>query len=150
MTAETLTYEQRAQQIARAMGLTIAVAFKGDRCPPWANGQELHNACPKCYTIHGDRYRVTLRLPTPFGFLRSLSFDYWGSLADRESGRRPGYYDILTRVDGDATSPTDPDEVYREYGAITPSRAVAIAKHSARLQAFFTSAELTRLAEVDQ
>lgn len=60
----------------------------------------------------------------------------------------PSYYDILCCVSSDASGPTDPDEVVREYGNMLPSRAIAIAAHARKLQTFFTADELTLLTEV--
>lgn len=128
------TYEETAHRVAAAMGLTVKAEQKGDRCPPWQTS---------CDCIHGDRYHVTLRKGR-----RSLSFDFWNSLNDMQNGREPGYYDIRSCVGSDATGPTDPDEVVEEYGDMKPSQAIAVAKFSARLQAFFTEEEIDSLGEV--
>lgn len=127
-------YEANAQRIAREIGLVVRAAFKGDRCPPW----EHEKGC-----IHGDRYRVTLKLRG-----RSLSFDFWNSLAATQANKRPGYYDILSCVGAEASAPTDPDEVVSEYGRMEPWQAVAVAKFAQRLQNFFTEDELRQLSEI--
>lgn len=60
----------------------------------------------------------------------------------------PNEYDILSCVGSDVNGYTDADEVYHEFGEMPPSRAEAIAAHTRKLQAFFTEAERTILAEV--
>mgnify|MGYP001558519791 CR=1 FL=1 len=130
----TSTYEEQAQRVAQAIGLTVKAAFKGDKCPQWEK---------PCKHQHGDRYRITLRKAG-----RSISFDWWNSINDIQKGTRPDYYDILSSVSSDAFSPTDPDEVVAEFGEMKPSRAVTIAKFAAKLQAFFTEDELTALGEI--
>ena len=130
----TSTYEEQAQRVAQAIGLTVKAAFKGDKCPQWEK---------PCKHQHCDRYRITLRKAG-----RSISFDWWNSINDIQKGTRPDYYDILSSVSSDAFSPTDPDEVVAEFGEMKPSRAVTIAKFAAKLQAFFTEDELTALGEI--
>ena len=135
MTTETMsTYEVEARRVASKIGLTVKAEQKGDGCPPWKT---------PCDCIHGDRYRVTLRKKR-----RSMSFDFWNSLKDMQDGKEPGYYDVLSCISSDATGPTDPDEVVEEYGDMKPSQAIAAAKFSARLQAFFSGEEIDALGEV--
>lgn len=170
-------YEAQAQMVATSLGLTVKLAFKGDRCPPWRGGDNSYKGqpyCGQCGVVHGARYRVTLRFGpyepddcpigksqhTPPGYHArtgcfhprrprvSLSFDFWGSYHDKTTGKRPGVYDVLAVVSADADNSVDPDEINRECGPMAPSQAVAIAKHSARLKAFFTSEELTTLQEL--
>lgn len=131
----TSEYETQAQRVAREMGLTVKAAYKGDKCPQWCDGKHQH----------GDRYRVTLFNGASH---RSLSFDFWNSLMDVQRGDRPSYYDILSCVSSEATSPTDPDEVVAEFGEMKPSQAIRIAKWAAKLQAFFTEAEIDALSEI--
>lgn len=127
-------YENKARRIAREIGLTMRAEHMSDRCPPW-EGDSRH--------VHGDRYRITLHKDG-----RSLSFDFWNSQHDMERGIDPGYYDVLSSVGSDAQSPTDPDEVAREYGDMRPSQAIAVARFAERLQRFFTESELEKLAEI--
>lgn len=163
MTTTTTDYESRARQIADALGLTVVAAFKGDRCPPWLDKRPpvtLHSdRCNACGSVHGDRYRVTLKFTgraeawpawrVGRSTYQSLSFDFWASYQDKLDGHRPGYYDILCCVASEASMPTDPDEIAEEFGPMKPSQAIAIAKHAARLQAFFTEGERARLAEIE-
>jgi len=148
---EPRDYEGHAQRVANELGLTVKAAFKGDTCPLWER---------PCKHQHGDRYRVTLRKQytpdtcpgKPCGsgcdHANSISFDYWNSMHDKAEGKRPTVYNILSTVSSEASYPTDPDEVAAECGEMKPSQAIRIAKFAAKLQAFFTQAELEKLAEI--
>ena len=145
---EPSEYEVNARRIADSIRLEVLIAYKGDRCPPW--GACANNGC-----CHGDRYRVTLKLRRPGDAPRlmpaaghTISFDFWNSLHDSTRGVRPGYYDILACVSSDLSAPTDADEVAEEFGPMKPSQALVIAKHAARLQAFFTDDEVKALGEI--
>ena len=129
-------YEKQAKKFLEKHGLTLTLAHKGDRCPPWT---------PKpCKHVHGDRYRVTLRRKSG----EALSFDFWGSLTEKEKGLHPTEYNVLAALGADASAPTDPDEVYEEYGDLKPSQAQAIARFARRLQTFFSDKELEALMEI--
>ncbi len=142
-------YEEQAEQFLTKYGLVIRIAFKGDKCPAWEEG-DLH--------IHGDRYRVTIKRDTQYevgqeGRMihiqgKSISFDFWNSKADSEEKKRPTAYDILSTVGSDAFSPTNPDKVAAEFGDMKPSQAIAIARFAKRLQAFFTKDELETVSEI--
>jgi hypothetical protein len=79
---------------------------------------------------------------------RSYGFDFWNSLNDSQNGKTPGYYDILACIASDATCPTDPDEVAREFGPMPPSQCVAVAKAAKALRAFFSKEEIEALTEI--
>jgi len=131
---EYLEYEAQAERFLKRFNLTIKTAFKGDRCPPWDN--ERH--------IHGDRYRVTIRRANN----KSISFDFWNSLNDKEKNIKPTPYGILACISNDASSPTDPDKVAEEYGEIKPSQAIRIARFAKKLQTFFSETELEELYKI--
>jgi len=128
-------YEQQAESFLTEHGLSIRMAFKGDRCPPWETG----------LCTHGDRYRITIKRVTG----TSISFDFWNSQADMQTNKRPTAYDVLTCISSDAFSPTDPDEVAEEFGNMRPSQAIAIARFATKLQAFFDEEELEALSEIN-
>lgn len=127
-------YEAQAQRFLDKFNLTLKAAFKGDKCPPWDDSKH----------IHGDRYRVTIKRQNR----QSISFDFWNSLSDKQDGKRPTAYDVLSCIGSDAQMPTDPDEVVEEMGEMKPSQAIAVAKFAKKLQAFFTEDELEKLAEI--
>lgn len=60
----------------------------------------------------------------------------------------PSVYSLLSCLASDSSGPTDPDEVYREYGEMPPSQALAIAGFAQQVQNFFTEDELRVLQEV--
>lgn len=131
-------YETKAKGFLRKFGLDLKVVFQGDKCPPWK---------VPCDHMHGDRYRIIIsakdgRAP------KSISFDFWGSVNDMQAGKAPTAYSVLACISSEANSPTDPDEVYREFGDMPPSQAVRVADFAKRLQAFFTAKELEALSEI--
>jgi len=131
-------YEAQAKRFLDLFDLSLNTAFKGDKCPTWCDGKH----------IHGDRYRITIKRMNRDRNPKSISFDFWNSLKDREEGNRPTPYDVLSCISSEASSPTNPDEVFAEYGDMKPSQAVAIAKFAQKLQDFFTGAELESLQEI--
>ena len=139
---ERTDYERQAQEFLGKFGLTIKAAFKGDRCPPW----EGKGGC-----IHGDRYRVTIRTNSASEWrTKSISFDFWNSMADMQADKRPTAYDILACVASEGNSPTDPDEVAEEFGGdMPPSQAIALARFARRLQDFFSEEEFEALSEIN-
>ena len=127
-------YEAQAERFLDEFNLTLRVAFKGDKCPPWDDHRH----------IHGDRYRITIKRKAG----KSISLDFWNSLSDVRQGNRPTAYDVLSCISAESQSPTNPDEVAKEFGGMKPSEAIAVAKFATRLQRFFSNHELEQLAEI--
>lgn len=82
-------YEQQALDVAQKIGIEIKAAFQGEQCPEWAVQRQLaggerrdRRACSECGTVHGDKYRVTIKRSGRNGAGASISFDYWASWAD--------------------------------------------------------------------
>lgn len=110
---------------------------------------------------HGHHYRVTIsrgKSPRPICSGTTLkpdrfTFDFWGSIADAQSGKHPHAYDILACISSDAHTPETFEGWCSEYGESTDSlkalqtfrRCSTFAK---RLRAFFTPAELEQLAAI--
>lgn len=133
-------YEAHAAAVADALNLRVTVFFEGPACPPW--GAEPGKLCTH---MHGDQYRVYVdRRDTS----KRLTFDFWNSKHDKDSGARPSLYDVLTIMGSDASLPTSADAVAEELGPMSPSLALRIARHACKLRAFFTDDERARLAEV--
>jgi hypothetical protein len=93
----------------------------------------------------GQHYRVTLA-----GEGRSLTFDFWGSVNDREAGRDPSPYDILACVSSDLTTPRTFAEFCSEYGsdANDPESRDTFRRahvHAIKLREFFPRKERTEL-----
>lgn len=141
------SYDDQARKFLDQYGFKLcARRTPRNNCPTWCDP-----AGTGCKHQHGDEYRVTItREPGTARIhrIRSVSFRFWNSQNDAKQGRRPSAYTILACVSSDAHSPTDPDEVVREFGAMPPSQALAAAAFTKRLQAFFTEAELGALAEI--
>ncbi len=137
---EHTEYEAQARRFLETNNLTIKTAFKGDKCPHWDNSKH----------IHGDRYRVTIKRIYNIwnGQPHSISFDFWNSLHDKESGNKPTAYDVLACISSDAYMPTNPDEVVAELGEMKPSQAIATANFAKKLQSFFTKEELEQLSKI--
>ena len=132
-------YEAQANAFLKKFGLKMKVVMTGNKCPPW------EKAGAGC--VHGDRYVITIsakdgRSP------KSISFDFWNSINDMQTGKAPTAYDILACISSEANSPTDPDEVAQEFGDMLPSQAIAVAKFAKKLQDFFTEKEIEALSEI--
>ena len=134
-------YETKAEAFLTRFGLKFRATFKGDRCPEWCDG-----ACN-----HGDRYRVTFwrsnRRP------RRISFHFWNSVNDMQTGHNPSAYDVLACISGDVYCPDTFDEFCGEYGYDPDSRKghatfKRVRAFSRRLQAFFSDEEREALAEI--
>lgn len=133
-------YEAQAERFLAFYGYKLTIRDGDGRCPRWGH----EKGCQ-----HGNHYRVTIR-HTEGGKswpLRSMTFDWWGSLDMARRGEAPTNYNILASLSAEATSPTDPDEVAEEFGPIPPTQAVAVAKFAQRLQRFF-GIDLDALAEI--
>jgi hypothetical protein len=82
-----------------------------------------------------------------------ITFDFWGSISDAQKGKHPTPYDILACLSSESHCPDTFEDFASEYGydrdsitAIQTFRRVAA--FAARLQSFFTTAELEQLAEI--
>lgn len=159
------TYRPQARALLDAHDLEVLIDFKdGQKCPPWTPHVPSVKQCQKCGMVHGDHYRVTIRRvgtavtpirdrhpnPTP---LQAISFDFWGSLRDREKDRCITDCDVVACVSADAGHPTDPVRVIAEMGVDLESHreqqcAVRIARFASRLRRFFTPEELSALAKI--
>lgn len=73
-------YEENALRIANEIGIEIKTCYQGGQCPEWsASERSYRNTCEDCGTIHGDKYRVTIKRK---GLKNAgISFDYWASWA---------------------------------------------------------------------
>lgn len=132
---KTTTVSQYGQQAADFLTrYAVAVDIKPakDKAPAWVGQGDKH----------GHRYRVTLR----HNDRPSVSFDFWGSINDREKGERPSAYDVLACISGDVNCPETFTDFCGEYGYDEDSRkAEATFKrcHSLAMQlrAFFPEGE---------
>ena len=134
-TMATNEYEQQAQAFLTKYGLTLKATVSDTKRPTFTKAGE----------DHGRHYHVTIARADH----HAIRFDFWGSIADRDTGKPTGAYDILSCLSADVRAPTDPDEVADEFGDMKPSQAVRIANFAKRLQAFFTAPEIDDLSEIN-
>lgn len=132
-------YEAQANKFLADFGLALKAARVNKKRPAWVKGDE----------EHGDHYRVTIkRHDGP-----SITFDFWGSINDRKSGREISPYDVLACISSDLYCPDDFRDFCSEYGydedsrtaLATFDRASAFAK---KLRDFFSDREQERLSEI--
>jgi hypothetical protein len=141
---KTRDYEAQGREFLTRLGLTFKAAFKGDRCPPWEDGQ----------CIHGDRYRVTIKRTAALADRPdSVSFDFWNSKRDMQDGKEPTPYDVLACISQDVLCPETFEDFCRDYGFDTDSRKAEATFRRVRglarkLQAFFTPEEIEALQEI--
>lgn len=161
-------YDKQAEAFLERFGVKFrATEYPKDMqtAPEWAkDGNSGTHKYP-----HGLRYRVVFeREGEP-----PLSFDYWGSIADREiiershqrwanpsdktaaAKARPSAYDVLACVSSDIYCPDDFDEFCADYGYDNDSIKALdtwkrCAKFAAELRQFFpTDEEREALAEIN-
>lgn len=154
MNTQLNEYDIQATQFLASNGLKLRATLSDTKAPAWIKGEK-----------HGHHYRVQIWregrthwnatdkpakvVPSP----RRLTFDFWGSIADAESGKAPTPYDIIACISSDAYTPETFEDWCSEYGYDSDSlnalqtfrRCNAFAK---RLRAFFTPAELEQLSEI--
>ena len=155
-------YDIQAEQFLTSNGLKFRATLSDTKTPAWSRDGK-----------HGHHYRVTLSRNSPEAWKKNtrrkhpnylgedtparscarLTFDFWGSIANAETGQAPTAYDVLACISGDANAPDTFEDWCADLGYDTDSltalqtyrRCSAFAK---RLQAFFTPAELEQLAEI--
>jgi hypothetical protein len=105
-------YDQQAASFLNRYGITCNIRRADPHgpgyAPQWAEAGE----------PHGNQYRVTL---TGNG-RGKLSFDFWGSIRDRELGEDPTPYDVLACVSADIYCPDSFPEFCSDYGYDEDSR----------------------------
>ncbi len=105
----------------------------------------------------GNHYRVTLsrgaipawKAANQCG--KRLTFDFWGSLNDKEKGVAPHAYDVLACLSSEINCPETYADFCSEYGYQDRDEYKAykrLARFAGRLRAFFTNAEREELAEI--
>jgi hypothetical protein len=140
-------YEKQAEEFLRRFGLRFRAVERNEKEPEWAEGGRF-----------GNHYRVTISRRGDYvgneGLTpKRISFDFWGSLADQQSGEDITAYDVLANISGDIYCPDDFEEFCSEYGYEEDSRKAEatfrrVATFSRRLREFFTPAEQKALSEI--
>ncbi len=161
MATKLSEYEQQAQDFLDRFTLRFeAVRYNVQACPEWATADKAHKSssdCPKCKTVHGDKYRVTFSRPANGS---EFSTDFWRSWTESNrkfmnhpAPKKPTAYDVLAYVSGDANCEESFDNWCADYGYDTGSRSAAATharcmKLAAEMRAFFTAEELEAMQEI--
>lgn len=136
-------YDKQADRFLKKHGIKFACRPGTGKAPGWVTEDGGRGD-------YGNHYRITLSKPAA-----RISFDFWGSVADRDAGIetvRP--YSVLACVGADANCPATFPEFCREYGYDTDSMSAnrtfkRCDRFARRLRAFFTAAELADLSEIN-
>lgn len=133
-------YDQQAESFLAKFGIKFRATLSDSKPAPWRDGKGRE----------GHHYRITLSK----GAQGHVVFDFWGSIADTESGKTElSAYDVLACISSDVNCPETFEDFCSEYGESADSikalqtfrRASAFGK---RLRAFFTPEEIEALSEI--
>ncbi len=141
----TTNYDQQAADFLAKCGIAFRATLSDSKTPAWDDGS--------AYRPH---YRVTLSSRHSTGPLhaRRLTFDFWGSINDGQTGEPVSAYSVLACISSDANCPETFEDFCAEYGEDEDSRKALqtfrrCAAFGKRLRAFFTADELAALAEIN-
>jgi hypothetical protein len=135
----TNEYHEQANKFLQMHGIKFRATLKDTKTPAWKQANEKS----------GHHYRVTLSKPG-----KRIVFDFWGSIADAESGKKNIHaYEVLACISGEINCPESFEDFCAEYGYESDSiralqtfrRCNAFAK---RLRAFFADDEAEKLSEI--
>jgi hypothetical protein len=129
----TTEYEKQAQDFLDKYGFTFKAVMSNTKEPTWDGP-------------HGDHYVVTIRRKAD---KRGIRFNFWGSYHDKQNNIALTPYDVLASISGDASLPTDPDELMAEIGPMKIKQALTTVRWTERLREFFTTEEMDALAEIN-
>lgn len=137
------TYTEQAEQFLVTHGLTFRATLEDTKTPPWEDD---------------GRYRPHYRVTISGGILanatfRRITFDFFASIRDGETGVPLTPYDVLPCLSGDAATPETFQDFCAEYGYDEDSRkAYALWRRcdafAKRLRRFFTRDEINALQEI--
>lgn len=134
------SYEQNALDFLAKHGITFCASGANTTRAPWAKTGE------PC----GYHYTITLAKEKT---LSDLSFDFWGSVNDAKTAKRPTAYDVLACISMDIHCPSTFADFCAEYGYDEDSRAAhatfkRCATFARKLRAFFSEKEIEGLSEI--
>lgn len=152
-------YDKQAQEFLDKFGIQFKATLSDTKDPDWKRGED-----------HGHHYRITLKRGGAGQYttaqwnklcesekkraLGRLSFDFWGSIADREAGiKTEKAYSVLACISSDVFCPDTFKEFCSEYGYEEDSISALqtfrrCSSFSRRIRAFFTEAEIEALQEI--
>ena len=149
MKTEVNSYEQQATDFLTQYNIKFVIRrAEQQHRPAWIDPND-----PRGNPDHGTEYKVKLIRMTDENCRPTLTFSFWGSISDRKNHVTPDAYDVLACISADTNTPDTFKEFCDEYGYDSDSRrAEATWKRchafSKQLLAFFTSEELSALAEI--
>ena len=145
MKTEISEYEKQACDFLHRNRITIAIVLSGTKTAPWDSGAD------DGVSDSRNHYKVTLQKGRTGS--KRLTFDFWGSQADKEKGQDPTAYDVLACISSDGQCPETFRDFCADYGYDQDSRKAeqSFRKCSAfakKLRAFFTEEEIEQLSEI--
>lgn len=134
---ERSEYDKQAARFLDGNGLAMRITISDTKPAGWSPA--------------GHHYRVTISRADKSG---RITFDFWGSRNDMEKGEDPSAYDVLACISGDVHCPDTFADFCDEYGYEADSiKALQTFnrchRFAARLNAFFTPAEIEQLSEIN-
>jgi hypothetical protein len=133
-------YDKQASRFLKENALAMRITLSDTKTASWAKDGE----------PSGHHYRVTISRADKSG---RITFDFWGSQHDAATGADPSPYDVLACISSDVHCPDTFADFCDEYGYEDDSiKALQTFnrchRFAARLNAFFTSAEVSQLEEI--
>jgi hypothetical protein len=140
-------YTKQANDFLTKHQLEFTAEPAGSMPPPWHEPPTFRTKYP-----HGLRYAITIKR-VGRGHCSPISFDFWGSINDREKKKQPTAYDVLACISSDVNCPETFEDFCSEYGYDEDSRKAfaqfeTCAEFGKKLRAFFTEDEREELAEI--
>lgn len=140
-TMNATNYQQQAIDFLKKHNISMTIELADtQKAPAWAKEGE----------VYGNRYWIRL-----FKGLagRTMTFDFWGSLSDKQAEVNPSEYDVLACCAGDVHCPETFKGFCAEYGlnedSIRDNQAFRRCdKHARQLRAFFSQSEIQALSEI--
>jgi len=132
-------YEKQAKAFLEKYGFKLSVTYITHEInESWNDNQ------------YRPKYRIRI---TRKQTRRSLTFNFWDSIAHDHEGKRPTAYDVLACLSSDQYCPDNFEEFCGEYGYDTDSIKASklfkvCSRFAKRIKAFFTITELGELSEI--
>jgi hypothetical protein len=138
--ANETDYEKQAKDFLRKTKVKISIGRGKDKKPLWAkDGQE-----------YGQHYKIGLYRGEA-GHVKSVYFDFWGSVNDKIEGKRPTAYDFLACIQKYPILSFD--EFCSDFGYDNDSISAmesykAVLKEYAKVSSIFNGKELEELQKI--
>ena len=97
-------YGKQANDFLTKFGITFNAKFVDSSCPPF---------CDSNKHIHGNKYKIILSRPLT---QKKISFSFWNSYNDSQSGKEPSAYDVLSCCASGINCPDNFKDFCAEFG----------------------------------